>query len=121
MSKTLHEMSEDEVMNFIKTDPEAFMKKAYEEFGIKNSGFEYRNTPDFDLEGFELRVVHSEGGSEGQGEYVERVAALIKDGEKLLHFKVTGCYYSYDGTTWDDDFEIVYPREVVVTQYFKTP
>lgn len=74
--------------------------------------------------GHYLTVAYEEGGHEGGGEYVERVIG-IHHGKKedcVAFVRVTGYYYSYDGTTYDDDSLMqVYPRQVTVTQYFENP
>lgn len=68
-----------------------------------------------------LKLVHSVGGGEGEGELVERVIKVSTHRDVLGYVQINGYYMSYDGTTWDDpsEFEIVYPKEVVVVQYFK--
>lgn len=69
-----------------------------------------------------LEVVESEGGHEGEGEYVCRVYAVVNaKGESVLYVRQTGFYESYNGTEWDDTLVQVYPREVMVTQYHETP
>lgn len=65
-----------------------------------------------------IKLVHSEGGGEGEGDYVERVMAVNIDGEVVSYVRVTGYYESYNGTEWNGDWELVEPREVTVTQYF---
>ena len=64
-----------------------------------------------------FECVVSEGGGEGSGEYVERVEKFTVQGEEL-YVKETGSYYSYHGTDWDGDYTRVYPREVMITEYF---
>lgn len=66
------------------------------------------------------QVVHSQGGGEGEGEYVERVFAVKDEKDEVLHYlKITGYYSSYNGTDWDDKWEEVEPYEVTVTKYKK--
>jgi hypothetical protein len=65
-----------------------------------------------------IELVDSEGGSEGEGEYVHRVWAVKNGNETLSHIRVTGYYQSYNGTEYNDDWTLVVPREVLVTQYF---
>lgn len=60
----------------------------------------------------------AEGGGEGEGESVYRVYAVVKDGAEIAYFATNGYYASEYGTDWDDTYTTVYPREVVVTQYF---
>lgn len=66
------------------------------------------------------KLVHSKGGFEGGGESVERVLEF-KIGRQTTFVRVLGSYESYNGTEWDDDWKVVYPREVKVIQYFDTP
>jgi hypothetical protein len=70
------------------------------------------------FDGIHIELVSSEGGHEGGGEYVERVFAINRGDETLSHMRVTGFYQSYNGTEYNDDWTLVAPREVVVTQYF---
>lgn len=70
------------------------------------------------FEGIHIEVVSSEGGNEGGGEHVERVFAINRGSETISHMRVTGYYQSYAGTEYNDDWILVQPREVVVTQYF---
>lgn len=71
------------------------------------------------VDGIHLELVHSEGGHEGDGEHVERVMAIHQLGNGILgYIRVTGFYQSYNGTEYNDDWTLVEPREVVVTQYF---
>lgn len=69
-------------------------------------------------EGLVLKCVESEGGGEGEGESVSRVYAVVKNGIEIAHFTTNGYYSSDYGTDWDDIYTTVYPRQVVVTQYF---
>lgn len=71
------------------------------------------------VQGVKLDLVHSEGGGEGGGEYVERVYALIEHstGETLSFVRQTGSYYSHDGIYWDGELEQVFPHQVMVTEY----
>jgi hypothetical protein len=72
--------------------------------------------------GCSLEVVESEGGYEGGGESASRVFAIVNSrDDRLGYFKITGFYSSYNGTEWDDEIEVVYPHEVLVTQYTTTP
>lgn len=73
---------------------------------------------DDEAEGIYLELVDSEGGYEGAGEYVHRVMAVKKGDTTLSHLRVTGYYQSYSGTEYNDDWTLVVPRDVVVTQYF---
>lgn len=71
--------------------------------------------------GFDIECVDSTGGYEGEGDYVERIIKItgpVMGEPKDIYVRVTGSYSSYEGTEWDSDVEYVYPREVMVTQYF---
>lgn len=87
-----------------------------DELGISVSDFGHE---DFDRKEVEeklgpLNTVYEEGGGEGGGEHVEKVWEF-KDHGVLI--RLTGSYYSYDGTNWDDDFEEVFSRRVIATVY----
>jgi hypothetical protein len=84
-----------------------------------------------------IDIVHREGGSEGEGEHVERVLRVVTNpvvneisrwqseivnGDTVCHIIVQGSYNSYEGTDWYiDSAKLVFPRQVLVTQYFSTP
>lgn len=61
-----------------------------------------------------FKLVHRQGGGEGQGEHVERVWQHLPSGRFL---RATASYYSYDGISGWSDFEYVKPVEVTVTKY----
>lgn len=92
-----------------------------------NSGLYKLENDLFELEGLTLILVSSEGGSEGDGEQIERTYAIAKVGSKedgglvadaLSYVEVTGSFDSYNGSEWNDDFYQVIPREVKVIKYF---
>lgn len=64
----------------------------------------------------EAELVNDEGGGEGGGEYTEKVI-YFKSFDTYV--KIKGSYYSYDGTTWDDEFYEVIPQEVVSIEYIE--
>lgn len=72
-------------------------------------------------EGITATYVDGDGGSEGGGESVERVYQIEHEGKTVCFLRSTGSYYSHEGIFWDNSFEIVYPHEVLVTQYRITP
>lgn len=80
--------------------PEWIAAAAYDaEYGDKL--YQTRNKPwTFKWNGKELpvEVVEDNGGTEGGGEAVHMVYKVC---DRL--FRLDGSYYSYDGTTWDDD------------------
>lgn len=74
---------------------------------------------EFDKDAFDsifgnVEEVHSIGGTEGGGDYAERVY-LFKDHN--VYIKITGFYSSYHGTDWDEDFKEVSPRQKTITVY----
>lgn len=95
----------------VQTDPvEAFKQLA------NGKNFDYRFKP-IEIENHELEEVDGEGGDEGEGEYVERVYAIRKNTKHLAYIRVTGCYISYDGTTWDSEYKQVFPHQVTRIEY----
>jgi hypothetical protein len=69
-----------------------------------------------DLEGLTLSLVHADGG-EGDSAPIEKVFMVSDGPTPLFYFEITGTYYSWDDTVWDEGYTIVKPVEVVVTQY----
>jgi hypothetical protein len=106
-----------------RTDARGFLDAFLEALGGEISStdvYEIEELTDTDRAGgIYLELVDSEGGGEGEGEYVHRIWAVRADGhETISYLRVTGYYQSYAGTEYNDDWTIVEPREVVVTQYF---
>lgn len=62
-----------------------------------------------------VTVVEEIGGGEGGGETVKIVYYFEKYNQ---YFQIDGYYTSHYGTEFDDGILEVFPREVVVTQYF---
>lgn len=116
----LYEATKVEVLDLANTNPNALVQALFDTYDLRPSQVGEGDTPDFD-HGISLTEVDSEGGYEGGGSHVESVQALKVDGTVLLHFRITGFYESYNGTEWEDGFQIVYPRQVTVTQYFDKP
>ncbi len=104
-------------------DPEVSVKQVVE----YAESCDNRYRPSQPFFGYTASVVEAVGGGEGGGEYVERIIGIRKkDAACDSHesfVKMTGCYYSNDGIYWDegDGITRVYPREVMVIQYFDTP
>jgi hypothetical protein len=72
--------------------------------------------------GIYVKLVHSEGDREGGGDHSEHIWSVGFNGVPPFAFiKITGFYSSHNGTEWDDlsSAVLVYPRQVMVTQYFK--
>jgi hypothetical protein len=71
--------------------------------------------------GIFVKLVHSEGDCEGGGEHSEHVWSVGFDQvTPFAYIQVFGLYSSYSGTDWDDlaYASLVYPRQIMVTQYF---
>lgn len=64
-----------------------------------------------------VEVVNTEGGGEGEGEYVHIVFKVTDLSGTVRHYKKVGYYASFDGTTWDGDFSAVEPKQKVVTVF----
>jgi hypothetical protein len=117
----LQDLSIDETKALILQDPVRYFNQFMEETGESLCIFDYSGEPEA-INGFELKQVYSEGGYEGGGDHAEVVVGISYGDEVLAHVRFTGFYNSYAGTEWDDSsLERVYPREVVVTQYFNKP
>lgn len=60
---------------------------------------------EMEYDGVGAFVISSEGGSEGEGEHVERIFAVVNMTQRKVmgYVKVGGYYASYDGTTWDEE------------------
>lgn len=93
---------------------------------------DYELADNASVHGIALKTVESEGGGEGGGDSVTRVYEVLKNvtpgkkrgfegGETICFLRSCGYYSSEEGTEWDNDFDRVYPRQVVVTQYFDSP
>lgn len=103
---------------------------------LKNEGFvpayvqNKRKLEQYIVDNHLLMIVDAEGGSEGEGEYVERIigAYPIKgmnyeefwlNIDDARFFRLNGCYQSYDGVTWDSPSDLVEvkPKIVEVIKY----
>jgi len=116
----LNNLSTEETTALIIRDPVAyfrmFMSDGGESFDVFTYGCSKHN-----INGITLAVVDEEGGYEGGGEHVERVISIGHSAHKpIAYVRIVGYYASYAGTEWCDEVTRVYPREVVVTQYFET-
>lgn len=91
---------------------ETIIEKLKED-GIKGYNFGYLE--DDDVYGFgRCKLVGEEGGYEGGGEYVERVVYFE---DHNVYIRLTGTYYSYHGTDWNDDYTQVVPKEKTIIVY----
>lgn len=77
------------------------------------SGYEFEETLSEEIYG-KNEIVHEEGNCEGGGEYSELVR-YFKDHN--VYIKLTGTYYSYNGTDWNDDYHEVKPVEKTIIVY----
>lgn len=117
----LSEQSVDVLRQLAINEPVNFFKNFLEEIGESLNTFDYDGGPNETINGFELASVYSEGGTEGGGEHAEVVVGIFEGENDLAYIRLTGYYCSYEGTEWhESSIEQVYPREVVVTQYFNT-
>lgn len=87
------------------------------EFSVSSIENEYCKT----LGSISLELVDSEGGREGQGEYVDRTFAFSQNGEQFSHFVIFGTYSSWEGIEWDEDITRMYPHRVMTTVWKDTP
>jgi len=77
-------------------------------------GFVY-GSKTFELEVFgDSEIVDEVGDEEGGGEY-SHVVRYFKDHD--VYVKVIGCYSSYNGCDWEDEYIHVKPVEKLVTFY----
>lgn len=114
-----------DLIDVARTDPKTFIQKVLDAADLSTddlcSSWTRTKTATVDDVAVTWNIVHSEGGSEGEGEYVERVIHFCVGGEPEIFLRTTGFYESYNGTEWSGEWQVVYPREVLVTQYFETP
>lgn len=107
-------------------------EKAEDEVTVEVSGSSWFPVKYCMHDGYFICIVQSEGGGEGEGEYVSRVFGVFKIINHTFYegctenFKVTvdyssgqfcelnGSYYSYDGTTWDDITNMVNVKPKIV-------
>ena len=118
----------NEAMSFMKAHPSTFMKLVMEGCSYPIDELEWRcKDGDFSVTVMGhvvfIACVSSEGGNEGEGDHAERVFSINFSGPDcrspaVAFLQVTGFYSSYEGTTWDEKWVEVEPREVTVTKYF---
>lgn len=104
----------------VTTDPNAFMDRAADEAGLPSKtsyGIEDIDEVTIDGVTFKFELVHSEGGGEGEGEYVERVYRVSSPNLVEVFLRDQGFYESYNGTEMNGDFRVVYPHTVTVIRY----
>ena len=61
-----------------------------------------------------IKEVHSQGDTEGGGEYSEKVYYFH---DHDVYLAVTGYYYSYDGTHWNKEILQVFPKKKEIIEY----
>lgn len=105
-----------------------------EDFDDEDEYFEPATPDEFEaaapFHGLKLTEVYSIGGGEGEGENVEVVFAVVPEGAKVTRYpegatvegavayiRMSGYYYSDEGTTWDDEHQLVQPHEVTVIRF----
>lgn len=103
-------MTEFELL--VQTDPVTAFKRLVDGAG----NFAYCFKPN-EIEDFELELICGKGGGEGEGEYVDQVYAIRQNTKHRAYIRVTGCYDSYNGTTWDSEYKQVFPHQVTRTEY----
>jgi len=99
-----------------KLTPEELLKaiKDYDGEKLADATVYYERSSDIEGIGH-AELVKAQGGSEGGGEYVERVYHFT---DHDVYLKLIGCYTSYDGTNYDDNnWAIVLPKEKIITVY----
>jgi hypothetical protein len=92
-----------------------------DKLGVRITDVEYSFVTRMQNSAYGVALVESIGGNEGDGEFTSKVFAFGTKGKNasiLFYFRFTGFHSSYEGVQWDDDFEIVEPREVTRTEYF---
>ena len=74
----------------------------------------------FEHEGdsYTVEVVDQNGGTEGDGEYVDIVIKMTVNRSEPQYFVQTGYYSSWSGTEWSNVWEQCEPKEVTTTKYF---
>lgn len=112
--------TKQDLIELARTDLHEFLNQFFTGAGYENydSQIDAWESNELEFNGLTATCVYAEGGNEGGGEHVERVYAVLDGSNVIAHFRFTGFYQSYNGTEWNDVFERVEPREVVVTQYF---
>lgn len=121
----LNTLTRDEMIELADRDPETFFKLFYAELDMKIDDFvgmyAYGGKNAREINGFTLKLVDSVGDAEGEGEHAEKTFALVEtiNGEiEYAHCQITGYYDSYMGTEWDGVPYPVFPKQIMVTQYF---
>jgi hypothetical protein len=90
-------------------------EKLFVGYGSPSDGIRYMKPNEAkEIPGFgTLELVESDGGHEGDGEYMD---VVFKVGER--YFRQDGSYDSWNGGEWDGEVEEVEPRQITVTRYF---
>ncbi len=65
----------------------------------------------------QVKFEYGEGGHEGAGEYVEKVFSLHENDEIISFFAFYGSYDSFDGTTWEEEINIVVPEKYTSVRF----
>ena len=75
-----------------------------------------KNNPSMSLNCLNHQAI---GGGEGGGETVDWVFEFIENGTSIGFLQFTGYYYSGEGITWNEEIVQVFPKQVMVTEFFK--
>jgi hypothetical protein len=111
-------MTEAELL--ARTDVSGFIKLLKEHNNVSSDDqLEYLKKVVIDGETFDFTCVYREGGGEGEGEFIERVYEVKKDGQTLNFIRTRGFYDSYDGIEWGHLYDEVRPVEVKVIRYVR--
>jgi len=87
-----------------------------EDLTQRNSDFDLEY-PTSESEKYEIETVDSYGW-EGQGEeywFINKITNT--ETKEVIYVKFSATYNSWDNNQWDSEFDIVEPKEVMVTQY----
>jgi hypothetical protein len=126
--KMLDQLTREETLALIESDPADYFVQFFEALGYAEDTYNWGRIADEadgeEVNGFALKKVDFEGGYEGGGDHCEVTYAVVEKFAPdvlLAHCQFTGWYSSNEGSNWEDAPKVVYPRQVVVTQYFDTP
>lgn len=113
---TFDELTNEQALQLAKTNPMEWIRTA-----LRTEDIQAKHLVELEGEtynGLTIILVNSVGGREGEGDYAERTFAVRDEqGDAVFYFEIQGGYDSYEGTEWDEDFYIVKPVQVLVTQY----
>ena len=121
MEKTVKENLNELALICAQKFVEAFLEAISADFTF-NNGYELEDLHEKNnFDGIYLKCVDTKGGHEGGVEHVERTYEVCGLDLGSYFFQQCGYYESYNGIEWDDTISRVWPRQVIVTQYFGQP